>query len=90
MKLECTIGSISCNGVLAEKGDIFEIDDVSGKHLLKHGNAVEIISEVSMVLKSNDSVQAVDRWNGAKWDDLKNTEQEQPKKTAKRKGRRKK
>lgn len=46
MKLKCTIGSLSCNGILAKKGDVFEIDDVSGKHLIEHGNAVEQIDDV--------------------------------------------
>ena len=64
MKLECTIGSISCNGVLAEKGDVFEIDDVSGKHLIEHGNAVEPIDTVVEDVPTDEGVQGVSRHDG--------------------------
>lgn len=40
MKLKCTIGSISCDGVLAERGDIFEVGDVPGANMVKSGYAV--------------------------------------------------
>ena len=39
MKLICTIGSISCDGVLAEKGDIFEVSDKAGTGLIASGYA---------------------------------------------------
>ena len=39
MKLICTIGSISCDKVLAEKGDIFEVGDKAGESLIASGYA---------------------------------------------------
>ena len=42
MELKCTIGSISCDGVLAEKGDIFEVGDKDGKSLIASGYATEV------------------------------------------------
>lgn len=39
MKLICTIGSISCDGVLAKKGDIFEVSDKAGESIIKEGDA---------------------------------------------------
>ena len=41
MKLKCTIGSISCDGVLAEKGDIFNIGTDAGTKLIQDGYAVD-------------------------------------------------
>lgn len=40
MKLECTVGSLSCNGIRVSAGDLFEIDEETGDHLIKHGFAV--------------------------------------------------
>lgn len=40
MKLKCTTGSISCDGVLAEKGDVFEVSDEAGESLIKSGDAI--------------------------------------------------
>lgn len=45
MKLKCTKGSISCDGVLAECGDVFEVGDEAGKGLIESRFAVEIIDE---------------------------------------------
>ena len=42
MKLICTIGSISCDKVLAEKGDIFEVGDKAGESLITSGYATEV------------------------------------------------
>jgi hypothetical protein len=42
MKLRCLLGSISCDGVLAEKGDEFEVGDKAGAGLVASGYAVEI------------------------------------------------
>ena len=42
MKLKCTIGSLSCDGVLAEAGDIFDIDSEVGAGLVKSRYAIEI------------------------------------------------
>lgn len=39
MKLKCLIGSLSCDGILAEKGDIFELPSKTGKDLIKCGYA---------------------------------------------------
>jgi len=41
MKLKCTIGSISCDGILAEKGDIFEVSDEAGRSIIASGYASE-------------------------------------------------
>lgn len=41
MKLECKIGSLSCDGVLAEKGDIFELPDNVAAGIINLGYAIE-------------------------------------------------
>jgi len=50
MKLKCTIGSLSCDGILAERGDIFELPEEAGQSLLKQGYAVEVIEEPSITV----------------------------------------
>jgi len=44
MKLKCLIGSLSCDGVLVEKGDVFELPDDVATRLVKDGD-VEIVEE---------------------------------------------
>jgi len=48
MKLKCLIGSISCNGVLAEVGDVFDMDDEAAGRLVKDGYA-EIVEDKTIV-----------------------------------------
>ena len=45
MKLKCLIGSLSCDGILAEKGDVFEIGDEAGNHIVSCGYAVLVPEE---------------------------------------------
>lgn len=59
MKLKCTIGSISCNGVLAESGDVFEIDDERGEHLIKHRNATEVVPDKPPVVEKTGKAPTV-------------------------------
>lgn len=39
MKLLCITGAISCDGVLAKKGDNFEVSDEAGEGLITSGDA---------------------------------------------------
>lgn len=39
MKLKCTRGKISCDGVLAKKGDTFEVEDEAGERIIASGYA---------------------------------------------------
>lgn len=41
MKLKCTIGSLSCDGVVVERGDTFEMPDDAAKGLIESGYACE-------------------------------------------------
>jgi len=45
MKLKCTIGSLSCDGVLAERGDLFELPDAAAKSVIESGYAIEAQDE---------------------------------------------
>ena len=45
MKLKCTIGSLSCDGVLAEKGQLFELPDAAAKSVIESGYAIEAQGE---------------------------------------------
>lgn len=60
MKLKCTIGSLSCDGVLAEKGDLFELPDDTAKSIIKSGYAIEAQDEVP----TDEGVQGVSRHDG--------------------------
>ena len=44
MLMKCIKGSISCDGILAKKGETFEVRDEAGKILIKSRFAVEIES----------------------------------------------
>jgi len=45
MKLKCTIGSLSCDGVRVERGDIFELPEKAGESVIDSGYAIEIIEQ---------------------------------------------
>lgn len=60
MKLQCTIGSLSCDGVLAENGDVFEVSYDAGKSLLESGYATRI----SDVVVEDENVVGVKRYDG--------------------------
>lgn len=75
MKLECKIGSLSCDGVLAEKGDIFELSDDVAAGIIKSGYAVEVLD--IMPVDPLDDMEMID-------DNKDVQEQEQPTKTKRR------
>lgn len=56
MLMKCIKGSISCDGVLAKRGETFEVRDEAGKILIKSRFAVEIGSASSDV--TDDTVEA--------------------------------
>lgn len=65
MKLICTIGSISCDKVLAEKGDIFEVGDKAGESLITSGYATEVGMEPEQLepIKSEEVIGS-ERFDG--------------------------
>lgn len=71
MKLKCTIGSLSCDGVLAEKGELFELPDAAAKSVIESGYAIEIQDEVMADMEVQDEVpvdkdvHGVTRYDGA-------------------------
>lgn len=72
MKLECIIGSLSCGGVLAEKGQLFELPDVAAKSVIESGYAIEAQDEepkdkaVPGEVPSDEGVLGVSRHDGTK------------------------
>lgn len=65
MELICTIGSISCDGVLAEKDDIFEVGDKAGESLIASGYATEIgIEPEKLEPAESEEVVGSERFDG--------------------------
>ena len=58
MKLKCKIGSISCDGVLAKAGEIFEVSDEAGASIVADGYAttVDARGEDSVTKLVQDSI----------------------------------
>ena len=63
MKMKCTIGGLSCNGVSVRRGDVFEMDDGMAALLIASGDAVNVMVSAD---KSVVDEPATDKKTGGK------------------------